>query len=83
MGRGVLKSKYYCYFYRNGENMLHYCCIKNCCFLTTFFPLSIKLFSISYLIVFSEILQIDRNLETEKSDTVDFPEQFFFALKWA
>ena len=61
--------------------MLHYCYIKNCyCFSTTFFPLSIELFGVSYLLVFLEILQIDRNIETEKSDIVDFPEQLLFAL---
>lgn len=49
----------------------------------TFFPLSIKRFGRSYLLVFSEILRIDRNLETEKSDILDLPEKFLLALKWA
>ena len=62
--------------------MLHYCYIKICyCFGNFFFSLSVTLFVRSYLLVFSEILQINRNLETEKSGgIVDFPEKFFFTL---
>ena len=79
----IKKIKQYCY-----------CYIKICyiivilkfviAFGNFFFSLSVTLFVRRYLLVFSEIFQIDRNLETEKSGgVVDFPETFFFALKWA
>ena len=35
-----------------------------------------------YSLVFPEILDSDRNLETEKNDSIRFSRKFLFALKW-